>query len=334
MAKIFGWSASDEDGCWYYRIKLPLDELRALGHTTNYSTVMPEAWKETADVIIGQRICNPAPTSMWQSLATRPNRPKLVFEVDDDLFHIDPSNSHAHFFFGKPEIQANLHANIAVADAVTVTTEPLADVIRPINPNVYVVPNSIPNWMFEGSTYKPDVVKPDDRFVAGWAGSMTHSMDFKFAERGLKTFFSRNPDAVFHSIGADYAYQLKLDPAQKRYTGWISGVETLLRFNPFDIGLAPLRPHKFNQSKSAIKAIEYGAKGIPVVASACYPYERYVHDGVTGFLVRRDHEWAKFLRNLMNDPDMRAEMGRSGRDLASLHTIKHRAKLWEKVLLP
>mgnify|MGYP001587210071 CR=1 FL=1 len=333
MAKIFGWSASDEDGCWYYRIKLPLDELRRLGHTTNYGTKMPESWKETADVIIGQRICNPAPTKMWQSLAAKPNRPKLVFEVDDDLFNIDTTNRHAHYFFGNPEIQRNLRDNISTADIVTVTTEPLAEVIRGFNPNVFVVNNALPNWLFERNQFIPSIDKSDERFVAGWAGSMTHSMDFKFAESGLKTFFQRNPDAVFHTIGADYGYQIKISPAQKRYTGWMPGVESLLRFNPFDVGLAPLRPHKFNQSKSAIKAMEYGAKGIPVLANAAYPYEQYILDGATGFLVRRDHEWNKILRMLMNDEAMRIEMGNAGRTLASMNTIRIRSAEWEKALL-
>lgn len=294
---------------------------------------MPDSWRDTADVIVGQRVCNPAPTLTWQDLASRPNAPKLVFEVDDDLFNIDPTNRHAHWFFGNPEIQKNLRENIAVADAVTVTTEPLADVIRKINPNVFIINNALPNWMFGTNQFEPSIEKPDDRFVAGWAGSMTHSMDFKFAERGLRTFFQQNPEAVFHTIGADYAYQLKLShPAQKRYTGWMPGVESLLRFNPFDVGLAPLRPHKFNQSKSAIKAMEYGAKGIPVLASAAYPYEQYVLDGTTGYLVRRDHEWNKFLRVFLNDVDLRIAMGKAGRNQAMKNTIKTRAEEWEKAL--
>jgi glycosyltransferase involved in cell wall biosynthesis len=113
----------------------------------------------------------------------------------------------------------------------------------------------------------------------------------------------------------------------------VPSVDGFLRAIDYHVGIAPLRPHVFNQAKSALKAIECGALGIPIVASAVRPYEDYVWDGTTGYLVRRDHEWGACLRALTYEPDMRREMGMAARQQATAHTISRRAALWEKAIL-
>jgi glycosyltransferase involved in cell wall biosynthesis len=97
----------------------------------------------------------------------------------------------------------------------------------------------------------------------------------------------------------------------------------------FDIGIAPLVPTVFAETKSHIKALEYAALGIPVVASDSAAYRDFVIDGVTGFLVKRDHEWARRLGELINDDAMRTEMGVKARELASQWTIQKGWQEWE-----
>jgi LAGLIDADG-like domain/Glycosyl transferases group 1 len=84
----------------------------------------------------------------------------------------------------------------------------------------------------------------------------------------------------------------------------------------------------FVSHNSSIKALEYAGLGIPVVASDCEPYRQFVIDGVTGFLVRREHEWSRRLRELVNDAGMREEMGVKAREQARNWTIDRGWKLW------
>ena len=99
----------------------------------------------------------------------------------------------------------------------------------------------------------------------------------------------------------------------------------------FDEAVAPLDPAgKFNRCKSFLRALEYAARGIPVVASACEAYSGFVEHGVTGFLVRYDHEWGRYLRDLVNDEGMRAEMGAAAKKLAATWTIQQRYTAWEQ----
>lgn len=324
---VFGWQA-DESGCGYYRIQLPMQGLAGLGHTVRHGLRMPQSVRDNPDtVIVGQRVCNPGPSTTWQTLATQGR--KLIYEIDDDLWNIDASSPAAHAFFARPEIRANLQRNIEVAVAVTVTTEPLADIVRQWNPNVHIVPNAIPDWLID---HQPQQ-RADGTLTIGWGGSATHNMDFDQVGDQLRQFLKRNQDTELHVIGNDYASWMRVPRQQARFTPWVPSVDKFLRTIDYHVGIAPLRPHVFNQSKSALKAIEAGALGIPIVASAVRPYEDYVQDSVTGYLVRRDHEWGACLRALAADPDMRIEMGMSGRTQARRHTISRRAPLWEKAIL-
>ena len=80
-------------------------------------------------------------------------------------------------------------------------------------------------------------------------------------------------------------------------------------------------------TKSA--AMEYAARGIPVVASDCEAYRGFVEHGVTGFLVRYEHEWDRYLRDLVNDEAMREQMGAAAKRLAAQHTIQARYGAWQ-----
>lgn len=327
--RVFGWAA-DSAGCGWYRMQMPLDELAKHGHETLVDSVMPEEWRDTADVIVGQRVCKGAPSRVWQELAASKNRPLLVFEVDDNLFEVDASSPVAHEWFNRPQVQANLRSNAAVADVVTVSTEPLAEVMRRINPNVRVVPNMVPAALLD----LPDVRRTDGVVTVGWAGSSTHAMDFADVASELVRFFPRNPGTEYHSIGGLFPSMQGLSAKHVRISGWRHDIWDYYRGIDFHVALAPLRPHVFNRSKSPVKAIEMAARGIPIVASDTGPYPEFVRHGVTGFLPSRPHEWPKYLRELVNDQAMRDEMGAAALALAAEHTIEGGWQRWEEALQP
>jgi len=85
---------------------------------------------------------------------------------------VDPSNGPAWKFFGVPEIRANVIRNIEVADLVTVSTEPLADVISRWNRNVAVLPNCVPASLLDA----PHAEGPKG-LTLGWSGGMSHKLD-------------------------------------------------------------------------------------------------------------------------------------------------------------
>ena len=320
MLNVFGWMA-DQAGCGYYRMALPLAELARIGYSVEFDPTMTDEARDTADVIVGQRVCKPGPSLLWQQMA-RKGRARLVYEIDDDLFRIDPSSSLAYEFYSRPEILTNVIRNASVADAVTVSTEPLADVMRNYNPHVLVVPNRVPGWLLNHSRSRREAL------TIGWAGSGTHVMDFTEAGYQVARFLNRNPSVAYHVIGGLFDYQRWLPMGRVTVSEWYDSVDDYLKAVDFDIALAPLAVHAFNNSKSPIKAIEAGALRIPIVASAVGPYADYVEHGVTGLLVKQPHEWGKHLRTLVNDPAMQRELGDAAWKQAASNTVEGNIETW------
>jgi glycosyltransferase involved in cell wall biosynthesis len=69
-------------------------------------------------------------------------------------------------------------------------------------------------------------------------------------------------------------------------------------------------------------------RGIPVVASDVVPYREFIQDGVTGFLVRHEHEWLKRISELAADDGLRESMGMAARNAASAWVIEAGWRRW------
>lgn len=312
--------AGIEDGsaCGYYRIRLPFDYMKMNGVDARYATDGGRLDDNDFPIIVAQRMGYPGFELDWLKLW---RNHKLVWETDDDLWSVDPTNERAARVF-TPELLRAVENCATTAHMVTVSTEPLAEVMRKFNPNVHVIPNHVDAGLFEVDRRRAA------KLTIGWAGGDSHFRDLKMTAPYLRRFLDRNPDVDMHFIGADYRRETKLR-GRARWSGWSERLIQYYQTIDFDIGLAPLVPSVFNRSKSHIKALEYAALGIPVIASDVPPYRDFVIDGVTGFLVSRDHEWELRLRDLVNDHDMRESMGAKARERAQEFSIKEGWKLWE-----
>jgi glycosyltransferase involved in cell wall biosynthesis len=333
--KIFGWAADDAGPGWY-RLRVPFAELNRHGHDAHVATTMPDWVVEEADVVVGQRVCQPGATERWTRLAAGyyGRRPLMVFELDDDLWDIDPANIPAwNFYRRSPELLDNLATCARLADVCTVTTEALADVVRRINPNVMILPNQLPVSAFGKRT---PVIPGWFPFTVGWAGGASHRADMLEALPGVRQFFKRHPEAEFHNVGTvfDEVRRSAMGAGTNfRSTQWIADVEMYYRALDFHVGLAPLRPSPFNRSKSEIKFLEYGARGIVTVASNTGPYERAIRPGVDGWLVDRPHEWAGILGELYRDSEGRLDMAQSALEVAESRSITKHWQKWEALYL-
>lgn len=330
------WQA-DSSGCGFFRCSLPGEALARRGHTVVVDGTMPD-WVQAGDVdvIVAQRTCLPGPSATWQRLA-RERKARLVFEIDDDLWHIDRSNKHAFQFYDdehRAQVSAFLDAghqkrlteNIRVADLVTVTTEPLAELVSQWNPNVHILPNCIPSWMLD----QPMPDEHPNRLTLGWGGSPSHTRDFGEIARPLRRVLQRFGDElVFHCVGPDYTDRVASRRANTRHTGWFDSVEDYLRAIDFSIGFAPLRPSVFNESKSDLKLTELSALGIPAIVSATGPYKRSAAAGAPCIPVRDGKAFEAALIDLIQSPAERERLGKEAREWAATRVIDSNVHLWE-----
>jgi glycosyltransferase involved in cell wall biosynthesis len=108
---------------------------------------------------------------------------KTVFDIDDGWILTD---SHPNFKIWKQQNgQKHVEEQLREADAITTTTEFLANKIREINPNVTVVPNSVN--LKEQQWISNKLPRNNDKIRFLWGGGITHMVDLRL----LKTPFEK-----------------------------------------------------------------------------------------------------------------------------------------------
>lgn len=330
--KLFGVLA-DGQGCGWYRMITPFAELarRNPDWMLYLDGIMPHS-VDGIDVLVAQRVCLTAPTVTFQQHC-REGRVRTVLELDDDLWQLDPANRYAIEVY-TPDRLENLRRNVEMADLVTTTTERLADRLSEINPNVVVLPNMVPKWLLDH-----DRPVTNGLVTIGWAGGPSHARDWGEVNAPLRRVLQhpRYRDRTeLHMIGGpDWTDRVRSAHAKTRHTGWFPEVPDLYRAIDFDIGIAPLRPSRFNEAKSDIKLLEYAALGIPAVLSSTGPYADAHIAGAPSVLVLNDPKtgqpagWEDALRQLVDDDGYRERLGKDAREWAAHRTIERNAHLWE-----
>jgi glycosyltransferase involved in cell wall biosynthesis len=289
-------------------------------HPTSVTLPMLDGY----DVVVAQRWNSHKGLGVWRRASLRS---KIVYELDDDLWHVTPENWVAYNLYNQPDIRdATTHAG-EVADLITVTTEPLAEVLREVcgHDRVAVLPNCIPSW----ATRLPHTLHRRPR--VGWAGGASHGIDVGQVASPVRRFLKRFPDWDLQLNGQDYRDTFKVPASRAFFVPWTPVYENPEKYYAgisYDIGLAPLYPTRFARSKSAIRVLEHGARSIPTVATDIEPYRGLITHGVDGFLVKRDHEWLRYLSLLAADDALREKMGIAAQDTARQHLIEDRWMAW------
>jgi len=326
---VVGVSAGP-DGSGYHRLFQPFKELRNRSQHfyegPPVQTPPPPTRKDIADlgidVLVMQRPVGAQGRKIWDDMDGACAR---VYECDDDILHPEASGLAA---LCDDRIRESIRYMLWRSDAVTVSTEYLAEEFGKVTEAPVIV---LPNCIHE------DLLRLErtrrDRVTIGWAGGASHLIDILGIQEALIHVLETNPQADFHAIGVDYTPVLWVRAprvlSQCRRTIWKEDVWDFYRDYDFDIALAPLADVKFNRSKSHLKALDAFARGVPVIAQDMEPYRGFVIDGKNGYLCRNEDQWAARLRELVNDPDAREEMGRNGKALAAEWTIQKRWALWE-----
>lgn len=260
------------------------------------------------DVVFIQRETFPA--SICGLLLLR--NPRVVYQLEDAIYEISQ-------FLGKgffPNIMLRYQAHLCRmmmrrAAWVIAENEGIAEEARKHNPRLTVISAPIDSDRFIPAS-EP---RTDGRHVTiGWMGSPA-------TVHILKTM-----DGVWRALGAKYGsrIQLKVVGAGREYAPpGIAFVSKDWRFDEevgvlqsFDIGVAPHRDSPFERGRLGGKMIFYIMVGIPFVAGAGSLNQAIVQDGVAGFFADSDEEWIEKLSLLIENPELRARMGKTGRQFA------------------
>lgn len=341
MSKIFFWRAGDTDACSFYRCIEPGRVLRKLGHEVTVDRQAGLADLMMSDVVVIQRPTEAPAKSVMSKLLSLPEgkRPRLVVELDDDLFSI-PEHNPAHPPMQEQARRDRLAWMLSHADCVTVTVEHLAERVSALHGrmDVRVVPNYVPERFVVEKVPELDLM---GRPTITWAGSDTHRRDFDEVAVALRELLRERTDFRVRIVGAPYADRLRTAlprngiyrVGSERITQvpWVEGVPRYMPTLAGHIGLAPLADDLFNRSKSDLRLKELAARGMAVMASDVGPYgagcvvPRFRPDLTEG--------WQTAIRTVLMNPEQRELFARHALAWAQVDTLEAHAADWESALL-
>lgn len=241
-----------------------------------------------ADVVVLQRVL---PPGSLVALLTRVN-PALVFDFDDALYTFSA-------------LRDRLAPMLGLATEVVAGSEELARYARSRARSVTVVPTVV-----EPTSYRPRAASPNGRPVhIGWIGTAGNLPFLEPIRSPLREVIGRGRGVDFRVICSSFPRWPELAVTQVPWR--IDGAEEDLA--ELDIGIAPLPDTPLTRGKCGLKAIQYMAAGLPVVATSLGALGEIVVDGETGFFAADEQDWIERLDRLVLDPELRRRLGAAGR---------------------
>lgn len=127
--------------------------------------------------------------------------------------------------------------------------------------------------------------------------------------RPILVKLSMHYDFILRVIGCD---EYQLSDVNVEHFSWTESSE-VQSISDCQIGIMPLIDSAWERGKCGYKLIQYMACGLPVIASNVGVNQEIVKDGENGFLVSTPNEWFGALGRLLQDQNLRMQMGSIGR---------------------
>lgn len=333
--------AADETGCGYYRMRLPAGAVRQIRpewridihRPTDVSLAGDEGKLQaikgipdplSIDLLVVQRVgtelqCLFVEWAIQHGIA-------VVLDSDDAMWCIERENSAWGGWNNNKVNWRWLDTASGLADLTTVTTKYLADRYGK-HGRVEVLPNCVPAELRE--MLMPIREEFEATTTLGWAGfTATHPGDLLVCGDAVKRVVEDT--GCFVRVVGDAAGAVRdwdLDTAQGVEPVPI-GLPYYTALTTIDIGLVPLKDTKFNRGKSYLKALEFAAVGVPVIASPT-PANRELAKTVPIVIAETPGEWYAFIADLVNNPAKREELAYASQEAVfTHHTYEGNAERW------
>ena len=232
----------------------------------------------------------------------------VVYDIDDLVF--DPRYvSRANRVIGRVKGRGKAGAMLRGADHVITSTPHLDEVARRSTSRTTMVSSTI-------ETRSSRLRAPHDNDhvpVVGWSGSHSTSPYLHLIAEPLYKL-SRSTPFHMRVVGdTEFTFGEDVDSAvQLQATAWSAATENA-DIASFDIGLFPMPDDDWVLGKSGVKALQYMALGVPVVATKIGTTPTVVGEDCCGFLVSSPDEWRDRIGQLLADAALRQRFGETGR---------------------
>jgi glycosyltransferase involved in cell wall biosynthesis len=229
--------------------------------------------------------------------------PRMVFDIDDAIW--EPA-AHVTSPFLRFVDHGWVRKMCGMCAHAVVGNEYLAGYVRPLNPNITIIPTCIDMDKHRQKSYPA----PGRTVILGWTGLKDNLGYMEIIAKVLRELAARHDLKLEVASGADY----HLEGVRVENRRWTIEHE-FDYLEDADIGLMPLKDTPRARGKCAFKALQYMGVGTPVVISPVGMNADVIEDGVTGFLADTPEEWRQKLEALITQPELRERMGRAAREM-------------------
>jgi O-antigen biosynthesis protein len=320
---------ADEMGCGQYRIIQPFNALRSVGlidgalsrglmHVTDLERYAP-------DVVVLQRQISAERLEAMRRMRAFSGAFK-VYELDDYLPNLPLKSVHRSHM--PRDIVKSLRRGLSYVDRFVVSTEAIAEAFADFHPDIQVRHNTL-DPRFWGASLPESERRTAAKPRVGWAGGASHTGDLEMIEDVIKAL-AGEVEWVFFGMCPD-----RLRPYIHEYHPGVPIAQypaALARLN-LDLAMAPVEQNLFNECKSNLRLLEYGACGYPVI---CSDIRCYSGDLPATRVKNRYRDWVDAIRMHLSDPDASEAMGNALREQVKGQWMLEGANLdgWREVWLP
>jgi glycosyltransferase involved in cell wall biosynthesis len=250
------------------------------------------------DVVCIQRRLLPPFEFFW----IRKKASKILFDLDDAVMYRSSSSHRPHSLSRWLKFKGMVKGS----NVVTAGNQFLKNEVLKVDrrKKVYLIPTSIDTNLYP----KKKKMMKSSEIILGWIGTKGNLKYLKKMEPVFETLHQRFPQVKLKIVSNDF-FDSPYLPIIKKPWKLEDENEDLISF---DIGLMPLNDDLWSRGKCGLKIIQYLSVGVPVVCTPVGINSDIVQDGENGFWATTHQEWVDRLSILIQNPEIRYQMGLKG----------------------
>lgn len=320
---------ADRYGCGHYRVIQPFKALKQAGCIEGLlADGLPsviELQRYAPDTIILQRQIGDERLDAMRRMQQFSSAFK-VYELDDYLPNLPMKSAYRQAM--PKDVLKSLRRGLGYVDRLVVSTPALAEALAGLHEDIRVLGNRLPvPWWAD---VRPGQRRASRKPRVGWAGGAGHTGDLEMIA-GVVRELADEVEWVFMGMCPDslrpYIHEFRPGVAIEQYPTALAGLN-------LDLALAPVEQNLFNECKSNLRLLEYGACGVPVI---CSDVRCYREDALPVMRVKnRFRDWVEAIRMHLADLDATARQGDELRDVVLRDWMLQGETLdaWRKAWLP
>ncbi len=263
------------------------------------------------DVVIIQRDLNPEPFPLIEALVYFFNK-RIIFDFDDSIFMWPWSVSKSLLHFQKTKIAWI----VKHSQHIFVGNQFLKQWADKFSPRVSVLPTPVDTEYFKTKISQ----NGHETINIGWCGTYSSIQYINSLTPVLSRICGEYPNVKI-LISTNRPDMVEL-PDCNTDIRLFSKEREIVDFHDMNIGLMPIKEDDYSKGKCALKALCYMSCGIPNVCSDVGANREVHSKGQTGFLAKNEEDWYLKLKTLIQNPQLREQMGKAGRELVEKHYSK------------